>query len=76
MDAWHRTGIRGDLREMNVPVLIATGMADVVIPPSNALKFVNAIPGAWLTQFNGDGHAFMTQYPPPLANLNSFLEVA
>jgi pimeloyl-ACP methyl ester carboxylesterase len=47
MDAWHCTGIRGDLREMNVPVLIATGMADVVIPPSNALRLVNAIPCAW-----------------------------
>lgn len=62
---------------MNVPVLIATGMADIVIPPSNALKFVNASPGAWLTQFNGDGRAFMAQYPHPLTNpINSFLDVA
>lgn len=76
MDAWHRTGIRGDLREMNVPVLIATVMADVAIPPHNALRLVNAIPCAWLAQFNG-GHAFMAQYPHPLADLiNSFLEVA
>jgi hypothetical protein len=35
-------------------------MADIVIPPSNALKLVNAIPGARLAQFNG--HAFMYQY--------------
>jgi len=76
MDAWHRTGIGNRLREMNVPVLIATGMADIVIPPSNALKLVNAIPGAWLAQFNGGGHAFMAQYPRPLADLvNSFLEL-
>jgi pimeloyl-ACP methyl ester carboxylesterase len=76
MDAWHRTGIGNLLREMNVPVLIATGMADIVIPPSNALKLVNAIPGAWLAQFNGGGHAFMAQYPRPLADLvNSFLEL-
>ena len=76
MDAWHRTGVGNRLREINVPVLIATGTADIVIPPSNALRLVNAIPGAWLAQFNGGGHAFMYQYPPPLADLvNSFLEL-
>ena len=76
MDAWHRTGIGNRLREINVPVLIATGTADIVIPPSNALKLVNAIPGAWLAQFNDGGHAFMYQYPRPLADLiNSFLEL-
>jgi pimeloyl-ACP methyl ester carboxylesterase len=76
MDAWHRTGLGNRLREVNVPVLIATGAADIVIPPSNALKLVNAIPGAWLAQFNGGGHAFMAQYPRPLADLiNSFLEL-
>ena len=76
MDAWHRTGIGNRLREINVPVLIATGTGDIVIPPSNALKLVNAIPGAWLAQFNGGGHAFMFQYPRPLADLiNSFLEL-
>jgi pimeloyl-ACP methyl ester carboxylesterase len=74
MDAWHRAGIGNRLREMNMPVLIATGMADIVIPPSNALRLVNAIPGAWLAQFDGGGHAFMAQYPRPLADLiNSFL---
>ena len=76
MDAWHRIGIGNRLGQMNVPVLIATGTADIVIPPSNALKLVNAIPGAWLAQFNGGGHAFMYQYPRPLADLiNSFLEL-
>jgi pimeloyl-ACP methyl ester carboxylesterase len=76
MDAWHRAGIGNRLREMNMPVLIATGTADTVIPPSNALWLVNAIPGAWLAQFNGGGHAFMAQYPRALADLiNSFLEV-
>ncbi len=76
MDAWHHTGIGNRLPEINVPVLVATGTADIVIPPSNALKLVNAIPGAWLAQFNDGGHAFMYQYPRPLADLvNSFLEL-
>ena len=74
MDAWHRAGVGSRLREMNLPVLVASGAADVVIPPSNALKLVNAIPGAWLAQFNGGGHAFMAQYPHALADLiDSFL---
>jgi pimeloyl-ACP methyl ester carboxylesterase len=76
MDAWHRTGVGNRLLEMKLPVLIATGTVDIVIPPSNALKLVNAIPGAWLAQFNGGGHAFMYQYPRPLADLvNCFLEL-
>jgi pimeloyl-ACP methyl ester carboxylesterase len=76
MDAWHCNGIGTRLRETNVPMLVATGLADIVIPPSNALRLVNAIPGAWLAQFNGGGHAFMAQFPNPLADLiNSFLEL-
>jgi pimeloyl-ACP methyl ester carboxylesterase len=76
IEAWHTTGSGNQLREINAPVLIAAGAADIVVPPSNALKLVNAIPGAWLAQFNGGGHAFMAQYPRPLAGLiNSFLEL-
>ena len=74
MDAWHRSGVANRLGEMRVPVLIATGTEDVVIPPSNALKLVNAIPDAWLAQFPRSGHAFMAQYPQAVAELiNSFL---
>ena len=74
MDAWHRNGVGNRLREISAPVLIATGAQDVVIPPSNALKLLNAIPGAWLAQFPGGGHAFMAQHPRPLADLiNGFL---
>jgi pimeloyl-ACP methyl ester carboxylesterase len=77
IEAWHRTGIGNQLREINASVLIAAGTADIVVPPSNALKLVNAIPGAWLAQFTGGGHAFMAQYPRQLADLiNSFLELA
>jgi pimeloyl-ACP methyl ester carboxylesterase len=76
IDAWHRAGIGNQLREINAPALIATGTADVVVPPSNALRLVNDIRGAWLAQFNGGGHAFMAQYPRPLADLiNSFIEL-
>jgi pimeloyl-ACP methyl ester carboxylesterase len=69
MDAWHRDGVASQLQEIRVPVLIAIGTEDIVIPPSNALKLANAIPGAWLAQFPHGGHAFMAQYPRALADL-------
>lgn len=76
MDAWHRNGVASRLREIRLPVLIATGTEDIVIPASNALKLVNAITGAWLAQFPHGGHAFVAQYPRALADLiNSFLAV-
>ena len=74
IDAWHNSGVASRLREVHVPVLIGTGAEDIVIPPSNALKLVNAIPGAWLAQFPRAGHAFMAQYPRALSDLiNCFL---
>jgi len=54
---------RGPATKNTVPVLIAAGTEDIVIPPSNALKLVNAIPGAWLAQFPRGGHAVTAQYP-------------
>lgn len=76
MDAWHRNGVASQLREIRMPVLIAAGTEDIMIPASNALKLVNAISGAWLAQFPHGGHAFMAQYPRALADLiDSFLAV-
>ena len=74
MDAWHSSGVANQLRQIRGPVLIATGTEDIVIPPSNALKLVNTIPGAWLAQFPRSGHAFIAQYPQAAAELiNNFL---
>ena len=74
MDAWHRDGTGDRLRELSAPTFVAAGIEDIVIPASNALALVNAIPGAWLAQFKGGGHAFMAQYPHQLADLiNGFL---
>src|SRR5262249_18346325 len=74
MDAWHRNSLTSQLRAIRMPVLIAAGTNDVVIPASNALKLANAIPGAWLAQLPHGGHAFIAQYPRSLADLiNSFL---
>jgi pimeloyl-ACP methyl ester carboxylesterase len=76
MNGWHRMGLGSRVREIQVPVLVATGTEDIVIPPSNSLKLANTIRGAWLAQFPHGGHAFIAQYPRILAALiNSFLEV-
>jgi hypothetical protein len=74
MDAWHRTGIGNRVREINVPVLVATGTADIVIPPSNALKLVTPFLAPGLLNSMAVA-TLMYQYPRPLADLiNSFLE--
>lgn len=74
MDAWHGDGAGSRLQELRTPTFVAAGTEDIVIPASNALTLVNAIPGAWLAQFKEGGHAFMAQYPRPLADLiNGFL---
>src|SRR5947208_8339091 len=74
MDAWHHDGVGDRLRSLRAPTLVATGTEDIVIPPSNPLVLVNAIPAAWLAQFSGGGHAFMAQYPRQVADLiNEFL---
>ena len=76
MDGWHRNGFVAQMRDIRVPVLVAAGMEDIVIPASNALKLVNAIPGAWLAQFPHGGHAFIAQYPRALADLINFFLVS
>jgi pimeloyl-ACP methyl ester carboxylesterase len=74
MDVWHRDGVGDRLRKLRALTFVAAGTEDIVIPPSNALALVNAIPGAQLARFSGGGHAFMAQYPRQLADLiNEFL---
>jgi pimeloyl-ACP methyl ester carboxylesterase len=74
MDAWHRNGAGTRLQKLRAPTFVAAGTEDIVIPASNALRLVNAIPGAWLARFKDGGHAFMAQYPRPLVDLiNGFL---
>ena len=62
-------GLAATSADWDPSFIVAAGTEDIVIRPSNALALVNAISGAWLARFNGGGHAFMAQYPRPLANL-------
>ena len=74
IDAWHRDGVADRLGGLKAPALVLTGTEDVVIPAANAIALATAIPGAWLAQFPGGGHAFMAQFPHAAANVvNEFL---
>ena len=68
MDAWHHDPLpRGEIP--NVPVLIAHGDSDQVIPPANADALAARWPGARLELFQGCGHGLMAQAPERLAAL-------
>jgi pimeloyl-ACP methyl ester carboxylesterase len=74
IDGWVRTGVADRLGELDLPVLVAAGSADRVIPPVNSLALAEAIQDAWLLRFRGGGHAFMAQHPARLAGMiNEFV---
>jgi pimeloyl-ACP methyl ester carboxylesterase len=43
--------------------LVITGTHDNNVPSSNSLVIAGKIPGAWLVQIKGAGHALFVQYP-------------
>jgi pimeloyl-ACP methyl ester carboxylesterase len=74
LEAWHREGVADRLGEISAQALIATGTADRVIPPRNALALVEGLADSWLLRFRGGGHAFVAQHPTTLSNIiNEFL---
>ncbi|HSK48884.1 MAG TPA: alpha/beta hydrolase [Solirubrobacterales bacterium] len=70
MAAWHIQSL-GDAPTGTdlLPVLIAHGSEDVVIPAANAERLAARWPGARVELFAGGGHAFMAQEPQRLAEL-------
>ncbi len=67
IDGW--PGVTERLAELRMPVLVAAGLEDVVIPAANALALAEGIPQSWLARFPGVGHALMAQVPQALAAL-------
>jgi len=49
--------------EITVPVLVANGVEDVMIPTFQSFALAQALPNARLTLWPDAGHAFMFQYP-------------
>ena len=51
------------LNKISNPTLVVVGTKDVITVPANSLMIAEKIPGAWLIQIQGGGHALMFQYP-------------
>jgi pimeloyl-ACP methyl ester carboxylesterase len=72
MAVWHAT--EQQPIDSAMPVLIAHGNEDVVIPPENSDRLAARWPNSRLERFSSGGHAFMAQEPERLADLiTSFL---
>jgi pimeloyl-ACP methyl ester carboxylesterase len=72
MDAWHaeeQGGASASEPDASLPVLIAHGSEDVVIPAANAERLAARWPGARVELFSGGGHAFMAQEPGRIVEL-------
>jgi 3-oxoadipate enol-lactonase len=69
MDAWHRDPLPRGKAPAPLPVLIAHGEADEVIPAANAKALETRWPGADVHLFPGCGHGLMAQEPGRLATL-------
>ena len=63
---WRATnwnGICDDLTKISIPTLVITGTDDVSVASANSLIIAGKIPGAWLVQIKGAGHALPVQFP-------------
>jgi pimeloyl-ACP methyl ester carboxylesterase len=57
------SGVCSQLPSISKPTLIITGTEDISVPAANSVILAQKIPGAWLVQIQGSGHALMSQYP-------------
>ncbi|HJT84090.1 MAG TPA: alpha/beta hydrolase [Nitrososphaeraceae archaeon] len=71
------TGTCNKLSNITQPTLVIVGTKDTGAPPVISLQITEQIPGAWLVQIKGGGHALMYQYPEQFSNIvEAFLENA
>jgi pimeloyl-ACP methyl ester carboxylesterase len=59
----NRTGLRGRLKELNIPVLVIWGDKDQYISPKTARSVHTELPYAKLEIFSDCGHSPMLEYP-------------
>jgi pimeloyl-ACP methyl ester carboxylesterase len=57
------SGICDELAKISIPTLVITRTHDNNVPSANSLAIAGKIPGAWLVQIKGAGHALFVQYP-------------
>ena len=78
LGSWENTNWSGACEEeakLAKPTLVITGTDDNnYMPHANAIILASKIPGAWLVQIKGAGHAVMDQYPTEVGKIvNTFL---
>jgi pimeloyl-ACP methyl ester carboxylesterase len=63
------------LGDIKIPVLVAQGHRDVMIPTVNSFQLSQKLPNAWLLIYPDSGHGFLFQFPEEFATqVNSFLD--
>jgi len=69
IDRWHKDPSATRLAEIKAPTLVGAGELDQIIPATNAGRLSQHIDGARAEVFAGGGHAFLAQFPKPLAQM-------
>jgi pimeloyl-ACP methyl ester carboxylesterase len=63
------------IRELNMPILVANGDNDLLIPTSNSIELAKILPNAQLHIYPNSGHGFLYQYAVAFAKqIDLFLE--
>jgi pimeloyl-ACP methyl ester carboxylesterase len=62
-------GTCNHLESITNPTMVLVGTDDVITVPENSMLMASKIPGSWLIQMEGGGHAVMMQYPEKFSNL-------
>lgn len=63
------TGTCDRLGSITKPTMVLVGTDDVLTVPANSILMAEKIPGSWLVQIKGGGHAMMMQYPDKFTNI-------
>lgn len=69
------TGTCDRLGSITQPTMVLVGTDDILTVPANSILMAEKIPGSWLVQIKGGGHAMMMQYPDKFTNIvDTFLQ--
>ncbi|MEN4010983.1 MAG: alpha/beta hydrolase [Bellilinea sp.] len=66
--ASRESGLGSRLAELNLPVLVASGDDDRIVPTEESTRLASEIPGAELAVFEGCGHLPQEECPQPFLN--------
>lgn len=67
--------VRSRLGELSMPILVANGIQDVMIPAYRSYVIAQEAPNAKLVLYPNSGHGFLFQYPDDFAGeVNRFLD--